>query len=172
MTEDEKLAIEESNRVAQHEAVKSDIRREMNDEVAQKARRLKPEHDSATTEVGEALREKALTDLTKTESELEKARVAARVSQVVDYIFFLIYGLIGLEILLELLGARDGSGFKAFVDALTRPLLGPFRQLVPDVTAGRFQLKIAYLVALLVYFLLHQAINGLLRLAVHRKRAV
>src|SRR5262249_54590722 len=144
----------------------------MNDEAAQKGRRLEPEHDAGKAEGGGGLREIAMTDLAKTESELEKAGVAARVSQVADYIFFLIYGLIGLEILLELLGARDGSGFKAFVDALTRPLLGPFRQLVPDVTAGRFQLKIAYLVALLVYFLLHQAINGLLRLAVHRKRAV
>src|SRR5262249_41602253 len=157
--------IEESNRIAQHEEVKADIRREMNDEVSRNARRKRAERDATTAAVGEAFREKALSELKDTEAELEQARVAARVSQVVDYIFYLIYGLISLEILLELIGAKDSSGFKIFIDGVTRPLLGPFRALVPDLTTGRFQLKVAYLVALVVYILLHLAINGLLRLA-------
>jgi uncharacterized protein YggT (Ycf19 family) len=70
------------------------------------------------------------------------------------------------------LGARESNTFKSFIDALTAPLLMPFNTLMPDVARGRFQLRISYLVALLVYVLLHLAINGLLRLVAHRKTAV
>jgi uncharacterized protein YggT (Ycf19 family) len=94
------------------------------------------------------------------------------VSQVVDYIFYFIYALIGLETLLELLGARETNAFKNFIDALTAPLLLPFNRLMPDLASGRFQLKVSYLVALLVYVMLHLAVNGLLRMMAHRKTSI
>jgi len=95
---------------------------------------------------------------------LERARTASRVSQFVDYAFFLVYSLIGLEIALELFGARQGSGFKRFLDAVTMPLLAPFRGLLPDPAMGSLQLMLSYVAALAVYAILHQAIKRLLRL--------
>jgi uncharacterized protein YggT (Ycf19 family) len=80
--------------------------------------------------------------------------------------------LIGLEVLLELIGARENNVFKELVDAITAPLLVPFRNLVPDVASGRFQLKISYVVAFIVYILLHLAINGLLRMMGSRKTVI
>jgi uncharacterized protein YggT (Ycf19 family) len=119
--------------------------------------------------VAARLKHKATAEVAETESELERARRSLRVSQVVDYVFFLIYGLIGLEIALELFGARQSSGFKRFLDAVTWPLLAPFRGLMPDPAVGSLQLMLSYIVALVVYFLLHRAVIGLLRLFAERK---
>jgi len=169
--EDEKLAIDESERAARHQAIKGEVRREMQGEIAREAQRDNNQHTEAAA-VGDRFREKAIGEIVDTESEIERGRAAARVSQVVDYVFYLIYSLIALELLLELLGARETNSFKRFIDALTAPLLMPFNTLMPDLAQGRFQLKVSYLVALLVYVLLHFAINGLLRLLAHRKTAV
>jgi hypothetical protein len=43
---------------------------------------------------------------------------------------------------------------------------------MPDPASGRFQLRLSYLIALVVYLLLHLAINGLLRLLAHKKTAL
>jgi uncharacterized protein YggT (Ycf19 family) len=172
MLEDEKLAIDESERAARHQAIKGEVRREMQDKIAREAKRTDADQHAEAAVIGEHLREKAIGEIAGTESEIERGRAAARVSQVIDYIFYLIYALIALEIVLELLGARETNSFKRFMDALTAPLLLPFNTLMPDLAQGRFQLKISYLVALLVYVLLHFAINGLLRLLAHRKTVV
>jgi len=172
MLDDEKLAIDESERAARHQAIKGEVRREMQDEIAQQAQQTDEHHHAETAEIGRGLREKAISELVGVEAEIDRGRAAARVSQVIDYVFYLIYSLIGLEILLELLGARETNAFKNFIDALTAPLLLPFKSLMPDLARGRFQLRISYLVALFVYVLLHLAINGLLRLFAHRKTVV
>jgi uncharacterized protein YggT (Ycf19 family) len=88
-----------------------------------------------------------------------------RVRLAVDYLFFLLYGVIGLEFLLELAGARDASGFKQFLNTVTYPFLNPFEGLFPDPTFRQHsRFKVTYLVALSIYLLLHLAVLGLFRL--------
>ena len=70
------------------------------------------------------------------------------------------------------MGARQSSGFKRFLDGATSPLLGPFRGLMPDPTLGSMQLMLSYVVGLVVYLLLHLAVNGLLRLFAQRKESI
>src|SRR4030095_11570620 len=171
MWEDEKLAIDDSERAARHQAIKGEVRREVQGEISRQSHQ-DGEHHPETAAIGEHFREKAVKELVGVETEIDRGRTAARISQVVDYVFYLIYSLIGLEIILELLGARESNGFKNFIDALTAPLLLPFKSLMPDLARGRFELRISYLVALFVYVLLHLAINGLLRLFAHRKTVV
>ena len=172
MLEDEKLTIDESERAARHQAIKGEVRQEMQGEIARQAHQFDEQHHADTAAIGEHFREKAINEVVGVEAEIDRGRAAARISQIVDYVFYLIYALIALEILLELLGARETNAFKNFIDALTAPLLLPFNTLMPDLARGRFQLRISYLVALFVYVLLHMAINGLLRLFAHRKTAV
>jgi uncharacterized protein YggT (Ycf19 family) len=172
MTEDDKLAIDESRRLARHEAVKGAALGEAQAEIMRHADRLDEDDRARAAAVSAQMREKAIAEVARTEAEIERARGVARVSQVVDYVFYLIYGLISLEIMLELLGAREDNAFRQLITALTSPLLAPFRSLVPDPASGRFQLRLSYLVALAVYLLLHLAINGLLRLLAHQKTAV
>jgi uncharacterized protein YggT (Ycf19 family) len=172
MVEDEKLAVDESRKIAQHEAVKGAVREEVHSEIARDANRLDARERAQASAVAEEFKHKAVREVVETETEIERARGVARVSQFVDYIFYLIYGIIGLEIILELIGARESNGFKNFIDTLASPLLAPFRGLVDDPSSGGMQFRLSYIVALIVYLLLHLAVNGLLRLLAHRRTVV
>jgi len=164
--------IDQSNRTAHYEDVKGRVQQEVNAEIASHADQLNENEREQAAAVGGQLKHKALKEVIDTDSEVERARVIARFSQFVDYFFYLIYGLISLQITLDLLGARRGNGFRNFIDAICAPLLAPFNSLMPSVGVGSFQLRLSYVFALVVYLLLHMAINGLLRLLGSRKTVV
>jgi uncharacterized protein YggT (Ycf19 family) len=172
MVDEEKLAVDESKRALQHGAVKDEVRKEVHSDIARQARPVGQGDHLETARIADQLKEKAINEVKGAETELERARVAARVSQVVDYVFYVIYSLISLEIILDLLGARDSNAFKQFIDLLSAPFLAPFRTLMPDLSRGRFQLHVSYIVAIFVYLLLHMGVNGLLRMAVRRKTTI
>jgi len=81
--------------------------------------------------------------------------------------------LLGLRFLLALLAARSGAGFVRFIVAVTNPFYAPFKGIVasPSTDSGH-TLMLPLLIAIIVYILLHLAINGLLRMFAHRKTAV
>ena len=165
------LVIDEQKRLSRHEDVKGAVESRVQDEIRQNADNGRDDHAHVQAVAGQ-LRNKAINSVADTELELDRARKSARISQFVDYAFYLAYGLIGLEIALELLGARQASGFKRFLDLITTPLLAPFKGLMPDPSVGSFQLMLSYVIALVVYLLLHMAVSGLLRLFVARKATV
>ena len=172
MQEDNKLAVDEAHKVAEHENVKDKFRREVNAEISREANGFDTAEREEFSNVGHQLKHKAAKEVAQTETEIERARGVARISQVVDYIFYLIYAFIGMEIILELLGARESNSFKSFIDTVTAPLLVPFRELMPEPGIGVFQFRLSYIFALIFYLLLHWMINGLLRLLVTRKTAI
>jgi hypothetical protein len=172
--DDDKLALEESRRAVQHEAVKSEIEGNVQAKIAESANRAAPSAEShRIREVAGQFRSKAVDEVVDSEREVGRARGLARVSQVIDYIFFLIYALLGLRFLLSLLAANNNTGFVQFVVAVTDPFYLPFRNIVasPSVGGGH-TLKMPLVVAFIAYVLLHLAINGLLRLLAHRKTAI
>ena len=170
--ETEKRAADEARRIAQHERIKGKVEEDVHADIARRAATPKPAEQAQVDAVASNLKHKAAAEVVETESELHRARRTTRVSQVADYVFYIVYGLIGLEIALELLGARQSSGFKQFLDAVTYPLLAPFKGLMPDPAVGSLQLMLSYIVALVVYVLLHMAVNGLLRIFVVRKSTI
>lgn len=172
MENESSAPIDQSNRVAQYEDVKGKVQQEVNAEIASHADNLDEHERAQAATVGRRLKHKALNEVIDTDSEVERARGIARISQFVDYLFYLIYGLISLQIALDLLGARRGNGFRNFIDTICAPLLAPFNSLMPSVGSGSFQLRLSYVFALIVYLLLHMAINGLLRLLASRKTAI
>jgi len=165
----DKVAVEEARRIAQHERIKGQLEHTVQARIAQEAKSSSTAEQAELESVAAGLKHKAATELLETEADLERARRLVRAAQLLDYVFFLVYSLIGLEIGLELFGARQSSGFKQFLDVVTRPLLGPFRGLMPDPSLGPLQLMMSYIVAALVYALLHQALRKLLRLFVDRQ---
>lgn len=172
MVEDHKLAIDEANRINRHEAVKAAATQEVQAEIVSSAQQLsEPEAAQAAT-IGKQIRQKAVAEVAQTDVAIERSKFVARISQIVDFIFWLIYGLITLEILLDLIGARRTNAFRSLINTLTDPLLAPFQSLVPDPVAGRFQFRVSYVVALVVYILLHLTITGLLRLLVNRRTTI
>lgn len=87
-----------------------------------------------------------------------------RVSQVIDYLFWLLYSLLFIRLVLVFFTA-NGVGFVRFIRAVTDPFYAPFRGIVSSPTVqGGYILAIPILVAMLVYGLLHLAINKLLRM--------
>jgi uncharacterized protein YggT (Ycf19 family) len=84
-----------------------------------------------------------------------------------------LYGLLGLRFLLALLAARSTAGFVRFIVAVTDPFYRPFRGIVSSPsTDGGHTLVVPLIIAIVVYILLHLAINGVLRIIAHRKTAI
>jgi len=172
--EDDKLAADEARRTVQHESVKAQVKADVNAEIADRAESASTPSEAREIEqaAGE-FRGKAVSEVIETEREVDQARTAARVSQVVDYIFYVVYALLGLRLLLALLAAKRSAGFTQFIYAVTDPFYAPFRGIVAEPTAeGGYRLALSVVIAIIVYALLHAAVNGLLRLLAHRKTAV
>jgi uncharacterized protein YggT (Ycf19 family) len=171
--DDDKLAIEEARRAGQHGSVKAQVEGEVQAEIAESAAVTPPRESERIDQIAGQFRAKAVDEVVQTEREVERGRGAARVSQIVDYLFFVLYALLGLRFLLALLAARSSAGFVQFIVTVTDPFYQPFRGIVASPrTDGGHTLMMPLVIAFIVYVLLHLAINGLLRMIAHRKTAV
>ena len=167
---DNKLEMDEAQRAANYESIKSDVKREVGNEIAYEALAGTPIPANDIDSLADRMRSKAVAEVVQTEREVERGRFVARISQVVDYIFLLIYGLLTIRLLLALFAARETAGFVQFIRSVTDPIYAPFRGIVasPSTPEG-FTLALPIVVAIVAYMLLHLAINGLLRMIAHRK---
>jgi uncharacterized protein YggT (Ycf19 family) len=95
-----------------------------------------------------------------------RAYAVGRATQAVDYIFYLLYGLLGIRFVLALLGASEQAGFVQFIYGLTNPFYAPFANIVARPAVNGGVLDFPLLIAVLAYALLHAAVRGLLRLMV------
>jgi uncharacterized protein YggT (Ycf19 family) len=170
---DDKLAMEEARRAGQHGAVKSQVEGEVQAEIAEQAAVTPPPESARIGQVASEFRSRAVDEVVESEREVHRARGVARVSQVIDYLFFVLYALLGLRFLLALLAARSGAGFVRFIVTVTDPFYEPFRGIVASPrTDGGHTVMLPLVIALIAYVLLHLGINGLLRILAHRKTAV
>ncbi len=170
---DNKLEQEEAQRVANYEAIKTNVKSEVGGEIAAEAERPTRNDAAKIDNIAGNMREKAVNEVVETENEVERGRAVARVSQVIDYLFFIVYGLLAIRLMLALFAARSSADFVQFIRTVTDPFYAPFKGIVasPSVEGG-YTLALPIIVALVVYMLLHFAINGLLRIFVHRKTTV
>jgi uncharacterized protein YggT (Ycf19 family) len=164
--------MDEERRHAAHQQVKAQIDNDINARIQRESARNASQAPDDLADIAQELKQKSVHQTARTEREITRGKVAARISQVIDYLFCIAYGLITLQFMLRLMGARYGSGFTQFIDGLTRPILGPFEHIVATPTYGRYQIELSYLVALVVYILVHLGINGALRLVAYRKVTV
>ena len=172
-TMDDKLATEEARRSVQHESVKAQVEGEVQAEIADQAQVPPAGESRRIQEVAGDFRAKAVDEVISTEREVERGRGAARISQIIDYIFFVLYALLGMRFLLALLAARSSAGFVQFIVGVTNPFYAPFKGIVasPSTDQGH-TLLMPIIIAIIAYLLLHLAINGLLRMVAHRKTAI
>ena len=171
---DDKIAADEARRSVQHESVKAHVEGEVQSEIAAEASQpVTADEPQRVRQVASEFRSKAVDEVVDTEREVERGRSAARISQVVDYIFYVIYALLGMRFLLALLAARSSAGFVQFIVTVTNPFYAPFKGIVdsPRTDQGH-TLLLPIVVAIIAYVLLHLAINGLLRMLAHRKTSI
>ncbi|MGH9819279.1 MAG: YggT family protein [Pyrinomonadaceae bacterium] len=165
---DDKLLRDEAQRGANYEAIKTNVKSGVAGEIAAEAD--SGEQAERVEQTARDLRQTAVDEVVQTHREVVRGRGAARVSQVVDYMFFLVYGLLFIRLLLALFAARDSAGFTQFVRSVTDPLYAPFKGIVPSLsTPEGFTLALPIVIAIAAYALLHLAINGFLRMLAHRK---
>jgi uncharacterized protein YggT (Ycf19 family) len=170
--EDNKLAADEARRAVQHESVKAEIESDVNSEIAAHAQGATRVEAQREAQIAGDFRSKAVNEVVDTEREVERSRGLARVSQVIDFIFYVIYGLLGLRLLLELMGARSSAGFMQFIYSVTGPLYAPFKGIVASPTEGDHKLAVPIIIAIIVYLLLHLGIKALLRMIAYRRTEI
>jgi uncharacterized protein YggT (Ycf19 family) len=164
--------VDDERRFEQYESAKDAARSEIQDQVKWQADQLNSNERAQVANIGQEFKQDAISEVHNTDREVKRGRSTARISQIIDYLFYIVYGLISLQIIFDLFGARRNNGFRNFIDALSSPFLAPFQNLFPDPATGRFQFRFSYIAALLIYILLHLAVNGLLRMIAHRKTAI
>jgi hypothetical protein len=167
---DDKLAAEEARRAAQHESVKAQVEGEVQEEISDRAATKATRNESQRIDaVAGDFRSRAVDEVVDTEREVQRSRGVARISQIVDYIFYVIYALLGMRFLLALLAARSGAGFVRFIVAVSNPFYEPFRGIVASPrTDGGHTLLLPIIIAIVAYLLAHLLINALLRMLAHR----
>jgi uncharacterized protein YggT (Ycf19 family) len=168
MNTNDKVAVDESERLREHEAIKGEVRTEIHGEIARKVE-ITPADQAEAEDVARRLKQKAIREISTTESEITRAKTVSRVAEFVDYGFYLVYGIIGLEILMELVAARESSGIKQFVDMISAPVLAPFSGVLPNPAAGDMRLMLSYFMAVIIYMMVHMAVHGLLKLTAHNR---
>src|SRR6266852_8688232 len=98
--DDDKLAVDEARRAGQHGAVKSQVEGEVQAEIAESAAEAPPAQGQKIDQVAGDFRAKAVNEVVETEREVGRARGVARISQVIDYLFFVLYALLAMRFLL------------------------------------------------------------------------
>jgi len=172
MEYDKTLRVDEERRLEQYEDIKDTARNEVRSKVKHQADNFNANDQAEVSALGKEFKERAIGEVRATDAEVGRARTVARISQVIDYLFYVIYGLISLQIIFDLFGARRSNGFRNLIDTLSSIWLAPFNNLFPDPAAGQFRIRFSYIAALLIYILLHAAINGLFRVIAHRKSEI
>jgi uncharacterized protein YggT (Ycf19 family) len=164
--------LDEERRMSSHQEAKASIDDEVNSRIRRESARVAPKKSAGLAGMAHVLKQKSGREVAETERELGRVRTSARISQVVDYLFYIIYGLIGLQFVLRLIGAQPGNGFVQFVAGVSWPLLAPFERILEPPLVGAFQIQLSYLLALFIYILLHTTINGVFRIIAYRKVTV
>lgn len=170
---DVNVAAADARAAALHSHVTAQVDGRVNAEIAGQAAVASTAEQAQVAQVATHLRDRAVAGAMHEERRSDRAGTAARVSQVLDYVFSVIYALLGIRMVLALIAASSTSGFVQFIRAITDPFYAPFRGIVASpTTEGGNTLVIPIGIALLVYVMLHLALNGLLRMVGHRKTSV
>ena len=170
--EDHKVAVDEARRAAQHTSMKSQVERDVNADIAERAEHTSPSESQKMDNVAGAFRGKAIDEVVGTDREVRRARALARASQVVDYVFYVVYSLLAIRLVLALIAARSGAGFVRLIFAVTAPFYGMFRGIVGSPSVEGYTLALPIVIAIVVYALLHAGIKALLRLVAHRRTEI
>ena len=170
--EDNKVTVDEARRAAQHEVMKSQVDRDVNADIAERAEHTTRAEAQEMDKVAGRFRGKAIDEVVGTDREVRRGRGLARISQVIDYVFYLVYSLLAIRLVLALIAARSSSGFVRLIRTVTDPFYSLFRGIVASPSAGGYTLVLPIVIAIIVYALLHAGITRLLRLIAHRQTEI
>jgi hypothetical protein len=170
--EENKLVGGEARRVAHHESMSSKVERDVNAGIAERAEHTTQAQAQEMEKVAVAFRGKAIDEVVGTDREARRARVLARIAQIIDYAFYVVYALLAVRGLLALIAARSTNGFVHIINAITNPFYAAFNGIVSSPSAGGYTLLVPIVIAIAIYAMIHFGITRLLRLIAHRRTAI
>ena len=171
--EDNKVAVGEARRAVLHDSMKSQVDRDVNADIAERAEHATRHEGQRMAKVAENFRGKAIDEVVSTDREVGRARGLTRFAQVVDYVFYAVYTLLAIRLVLALIAANSSNGFVQLIRGVTDPFYAMFRGIVASPTAeGGFTLALPIVIAILAYAVLHGGIKALLRLIAHRRTEI
>ena len=91
---DEKIAVDEARRLHQHGVVTGELENSVHADIRASARSVGDADAAKIDALANRLRGKAIDNVAETDSEIERQRRYARIRQFVDYLFYLVYGLL------------------------------------------------------------------------------
>lgn len=172
MLEDD-VATADDREAARLAAMKDQVGREVRSEIGGQASASSATDRTRVSEVAADMRRSAIDETVHTDRKIEHARTAARGSQFLDYAFYVLYTLLGVRLVLALIAANSSNGFVQLISTITNPFYAPFRGIVDSPsTEGGNTLVFPIIIAMVVYAIVHVAINGLLRMVGSRKTAI
>ncbi len=169
---DNNVAVGETRRTVLHDTMKSQVDRDVNADIAERAEHATRTEGQRMDQVAEKFRGKAIDEVVGTDREAGRARSLTRIAQVVDYVFYALYTVLAIRLVLALIGAYPNNGFVQFITAITNPFYAMFRGIVASPSAEGFTLALPIIIAIIAYFVLHMGIRALLRLVAHRKTEI
>ncbi len=172
MLEDD-VATADAREAARLAAMKDQVGREVRSEIGGQASASSATDRTRVSEVAADMRRSAIDETVHTDRKIAHARTAARGSQFLDYAFYVLYTLLGVRLVLALIAANSSNGFVQLISTITNPFYAPFRGIVDSPsTEGGNTLVFPIIIAMVVYAIVHVAINGLLRMVGSRKTAI
>jgi uncharacterized protein YggT (Ycf19 family) len=168
--QDDDVTNAEAREASRLAAMKAKVGSHVNAEIGREASVADADGYARVDSVAAGMRERAIDETVRRDRSQGHARTAARGSQFLDYAFYLLYTLLGIRLVLELIAAQSNNGFVQMINAVTNPFYAPFKGIVssPTSEAGN-TFVFPIVIAIVVYALLHLAINGLLRMIGSRK---
>jgi uncharacterized protein YggT (Ycf19 family) len=100
--------------------------------------------------------------------ESAERRTAFTIERVLDFLFAVLYALLGTRLLLDFFGARKGAGFYELIRSMSDPFYRPFQGLFGASTVDGHPVVWPLVAAILGYMLLHAGLRGLLHLIERR----
>jgi uncharacterized protein YggT (Ycf19 family) len=92
-------------------------------------------------------------------------RAVFTVARIVDFLFAVLYTVLGTRFLLDFFQARKGAGFYELVRSMSDPFYRPFQGLFGASHVDGHPVVWPLVAAILAYMILHSVVRGVLRLA-------
>ncbi len=168
-----RISSDEDRLVEQRRSTKAVIESDLNAEIAQRAERDAHQDVDRLEGMAEEVKDKAVAEVRDAAHIEQRRKNLARFVQIVDFLFYVVYALLGTRLLLGMMAANSESGFVQLIRSLTDPFYAMFRGVVASPTVeGGYTFALPILVAIGAYMLLHWGIRSLARLAAYRSSEI
>jgi hypothetical protein len=123
--------------------------------------------------MAEEVKDKAVAEVRDAAHIEQRRKSLARLVQIIDFLFSVVYVLLGTRLALGMMAANSEAGFVQLIRTMTDPFYAMFRGVVASPTVeGGYTFALPILVAIGAYALLHWGVRSLAKLAAYRSSEI